>query len=696
MIRFVAPIALGALLLFLVQPMMAKAILPTHGGAAAVWTACLVFYQVGLLAGYLYAYLLLRLPPTAQALLHGLLLIASLFFLPIGAPSNHPQTAPESDILIGLCRTIGLPYLLLSSTTPLLQAWRGRQFDDPRIYRWFAISNFGSLLGLLAYPFVIEPFANLSQQQAGWSIGYLAYAAFVVFTTAATWLSSRSPSKITVADPPTQAIGAGQGDSVDRRSWFWSRATLCVALTTCSTTLLSASTTQMSQSGVVVPFLWVLPLTLYLASFVICFQWAAVAKPTPWIRLFLGSSYVACALLFAGMLLPIPWQIAGYALVVFTASMACHSQLQAIRPSTDRLALYYLLIALGGAIGGALTGLVAPRIFSEFWEFHLGIASTAALLTACELVRLAPRLRRERFARNVLAPANLLAVAFIVLLLYLHFDAIRSQPVIERRRDFFGVVSVIDDPKSDRRLMLHGKTQHGAQPLHGKPTAEQTLYFTPESGVAKAIAWRRGERDRPLRLGVIGLGTGSLLVHADPGDRVDFYEISPAVDALARDHFSYLADHRGEVSVEIGDGRQLLADSLRKTGSKAFDILVIDAFSGDALPMHLLTLEAVELYRAHLAEGGLLAFQITNRYLDLAPILNAAAQHTGFRALIVESSPPATNANDEFKSNVRWAILVPHNTGDADLPEWAGASPSSFKSLAPWTDSFGSLWSALR
>jgi hypothetical protein len=693
MIRFIAPIALGALLLFLIQPMMAKAILPTHGGAAGVWTACLVFYQCGLLAGYLYAFLLVKLAPRTQAVLHGILLLASLFSLPITAPPAALQSeVPQWEILLGLCRTIGLPYVLLSSTSPLLQSWRGRQEDDVRVYRWFAISNFGSLLGLLAYPFAIEPFANLLQQRLGWSIAYVAYVALLGVAMISLF-GSRVQSARMLNAPDSER--AGQGTATSAKHWSYSRAALCVALAACATIVLGASTTQMSQSGVVVPFLWVLPLTLYLASFVICFQWAGFAKPTPWIRLYLATSYLACALLFAGLLLPIPWQIAGYALVVFACSMACHAQLQAIRPNPKQLAFYYLLIALGGALGGAFTGLLAPRIFSEYWEFHLGVGISAVLLISCEFVRLWPRLRVERFARNVLAPANFLTAAFVLILLYLHFDAIRSQPVVERRRDFFGVVSVLDDAKSDRRLMLHGKTQHGAQPLHAKPTAEKTLYFTPESGVAKAIAWRRDKLDRPIKLGVIGLGTGSLLVHAEPGDRVDFFEISPAVDALARRHFSYLSDHQGEVTVEIGDGRQLLASSLKVSGSREFDVLVVDAFAGDALPMHLLTLEAIELYKSHLAEGGLLAFQITNRYLDLAPILEAAAKRTALRAIIVESSPPATSGIDEFKSNVRWAILVPSSIKESELPTWARSQKLPPKSVAPWTDDFGSLWSAL-
>lgn len=395
--RWFPPIALGALLLFLIQPMMAKAILPIHGGAAGVWTACLVFYQCGLLAGYFYAFMLSRLPLRWQMILHVILLALSILSLPVTAPVAPTTTslAPEVEILFGLLRTIGLPYLLLASTSPLLQSWDSHGSSDSRVFRWFAISNLGSLCGLLAYPFLIEPFARLALQQWIWTTGYLTY---MVFILVGIFMPKAREQEVLATSP------AIQNDVKPSASWTPTRAILSVALAACSTLLLGAATTQMSQSGVVVPFLWVLPLTLYLASFVVCFQWSSIARPTPWIRSYWASCYLACGLLFWGLLLPIPWQIAGYALLVLTCSMACHSQLHALRPLPRYLTHYYLLIALGGALGGAFTGLLASRIFSEYWEFHLGVGGTAILLALCELARIAPRFRTERFARNVLFP----------------------------------------------------------------------------------------------------------------------------------------------------------------------------------------------------------------------------------------------------------------------------------------------------
>jgi hypothetical protein len=691
-----APIALGALLLFLIQPLMAKAILPAQGGAAGVWTACLVFYQCGLLAGYFYAFLLTRLPLRWQFGFHGVLCGISTCFLPIRSFAAHEPNigGPELDILLGLWHSIGLPYLLLASTSPLFQSWQDKQATDPGIFRWFAISNLGSLLGLLAYPFVIEPFSSLATQQLGWTGAYILYLTLIIWSIASRF---NSPIHKTAATPSSEdlATGASVYQSASA-SWPASRAILCVAFAACSTLILGASTTQMSQSGVVVPFLWILPLTLYLASFVICFHWPWIAKPTHWIRAYWGCSYLACGLLFSGLLLPIPGQIAGYSLLVFTASMACHAQVHSFRPPTSMLTLYYLLIALGGAIGGAVTSLIAPRVFNEYWEFHLGIALTAVLLLMCELVHVAPALKRDRAARNVQLPANLLSVLFILALLGIHVEAIRNEPVIERTRDFFGVVSVLDDQKANRRLMLHGKTQHGAQPLKGPISAESTLYFALESGVAKSIAWKRSTVERPLRIGIIGLGVGSLLAHAEPGDRVDFYEISPAVEAIARKHFSYLAHHQGDASVSIGDGRRLLAEELQMRGSREFDILVIDAFASDALPMHLLTLEAIKLYQAHLAPDGVIAFQITNRYLDLAPVLHAAANQASSIAVIIETSSPQVSQSASTQSQVRWAILFEKASPANQRPKWAQQIQPATKIVAPWTDDFGSLWSALR
>jgi hypothetical protein len=686
MLKTLAPLSLGALLLFLIQPLMAKAILPVHGGAASVWTACLVFYQCGLLSGYLYAFLLSQIALRWQLVIHSLLMVASIFTLPIHSPMELELKGggPETEILLGLLRSIGLPYLLLASTSPLLQSWDSRQSADPRVFRWFAISNLGSLLGLLAYPFAIEPFSHLAQQQLGWMIAYVMYLVLLAFTMCIQLVRGQSPA----TSPHSPEVAP----ILPMSTWSIPRALLSVTLAACSTIVLGASTSQMSQSGVVVPFLWVLPLTLYLASFIVCFQWAALSKPTFWIRIYWVSCYLACALLFWGLLFPIPWQIAGYSVLVLACSMACHAQLHALRPPARFLTHYYLFIALGGAMGGAFTGLLAPRLFTDYWEFHLGLGLTAILLAMCELVRLLPRFRKERYARNVLFPATFLPVFFIVTLLYVHVEAIRNEPVVERQRDFFGVVSVLDKPDTNQRLMLHGKTQHGMQPLKGAASAESTLYFTPDAGVAKAIAWRRDKLSRPLRLGVIGLGTGSLLTHAKVGDQVTFYEISPAVDSLARKHFSYLSDHQGEVSVAIGDGRQLLSKEWKERGSRQFDVLVIDAFSGDALPTHLLTLEAIKLYQSHLAKDGAIAFQITNRYLDLAPILSAAAQESNCNAVILETDPPS----DRQGSQVRWAIFLPKALAPNDSPSWEKTAAKPVKIVAPWTDDFGSLWSALR
>jgi spermidine synthase len=701
------PIAGGSLLLFLIQPLMAKSILPVHGGAAAVWTACLFFFQTGLLAGYYYAFLISKLSFANQRIVHSLLVLLSLCLLPVGVPANPPDVIgrPELEIVRELSLAIGLPYLLLAATNPLVQRWavqsQGKYAAGDNVFGWYAISNLGSLIGLAAYPFAIEPFASVQTQVLIWSVGYVLFVGLIGLSlwtrTAINDLESQRASLL-----PEEPVGIASRVPAQAK-WGAGRQLLCVALPLCSSVVLAASTSQISQVGVVVPFLWVLPLTLYLGSFVVCFQFPSLFGNQRWVGVVLAAGFLACGLLLWGSLLPIVWQITGYCTVVFVVSTGCHSELYSQRPLPQHLTTYYLFIALGGALAGIFTGLVAPNVFSGLWEFHVGIAASVLLMSGCALARIKERLLSDVRARNVQLPGVVLSAGFVLVLLIIHRQTVGNSAV-DRQRDFFGVVSVVDDQVSNRRLMVHGSTQHGMQRLVGENTADDTMYYASDSGIATAITSCRETLNRPLSLGVIGLGTGSLLIHAQPGEPVEFYELSPAVERIARSYFSYLSNHHGKVTVNLGDGRLLLYQQLNQTGSRGFDVLVIDAFSGDAIPMHLLTVEALQLYRQHLSEGdAFIAIHITNRYLDLAPVVCAAAHRLGMSCLLIESKRPAIGisqaspgqdpARYSSDSPMRWILLA---ESKSKLPSWAQQQICQPSQTEPWTDSYGSLWSALR
>lgn len=682
-------ITVGALLLFLIQPMMAKAILPIYGGSASVWTACLVFYQGGLLVGYFYAYILSRFRLQMQCGIHGLLLLASTVLLPIQsdfsrAESDGSENAyPQLVILVSLMSTVGLQYLLLASTSPLIQRWASLTTplsDRDRIFRLFAISNLGSLLGLLSYPFLIEPLTKLSTQFHWWSVGYTGL--IVLFSMRMLSLYSS-----TVID--REELVANHDQSM-KATWSRSQQLLCILLAANSTIVLGASTNQISQVGVVVPFVWIAPLTLYLCSFVLCYQWPKLFTQRFWTRASIAATFLACSLLIWGGLLPISWQIAGYCMVVFAVSMGCHAELYANRPTTHQLTKYYLLIALGGALGGAFTGLLAPKLFSGYWEFHLGIASTVLIMAGCGLNRLRAILLSDARARNVSLPGFILSALFVIVLLVLHRQTLQSE-VVDRRRDFYGVASVVDDSVHNRRMMIHGNTQHGVQPLDGSMSPKATMYFGDDTGIAKVIQWCHQQRSSQLHLGVIGLGTGSILVHVRPGDSVEYYEISSVVESQARKFFSYIANH-DSTSITMGDGRLLLERQFKESGSRHFDLLVVDAFSGDALPRHLLTLQALQLYQQHVKPTAPIAFHITNRYLDLAPIIAAAADQLGMIPVLIES-PREDESVINSPTALRWMILFDR---DSKLPDWVSNKYAKTPTVVPWTDDFGSLWSVLR
>jgi hypothetical protein len=627
-VPYAGTIFLSSFLLFLVQPIIAKQIVPWFGGSAAVWTTCLVFFQSVLLAGYAYADLTTRLGPRRQALLHVALLVASLAFLPILASvAWKPQgdEEPVLRILLLLAATIGLPYFLLSTTTPLLQLWYWRRFQSRVPYRLFALSNFASLLALLGFPLLFEPAFELRQLGWGWSA---LYGGLVVLCASVALMSigdaRRSP-------PPREAERAALAPSLAAQlQWL--------VLAAMGSVMLLAVTNHVTQNISSVPFLWVLPLALYLVTFILAFD-----HPRWYVRpLFLGLLVLlvpAMAYYIPSLALhvAVPLYLAG----LFVSCMFCHGELARLRPDPLHLTRFYLMLSAGGALGAVLVAVVAPLALSGYFELGIALVALGALLCV--------RLRGQALWLG--AAATLVTGVLVVLGVRSYVEDVR---VMER--DFYGVVRT-----SDRlypvpyRALYHGGIMHGGQLLDERWRRTPADYFSPTSGYGRVFAsLREMEPNRPLRVGVLGLGAGVIAAWMQPGDVLIFYEISPRVVDIARREFTFLADTPARTEVVLGDGRL----SLEREPPRGYDVLGIDAFSGDSIPMHLVTREAMALYVKHLAPEGVIVFQATNRYVDLLPVVKRLAAEFGFEAVNVSDIPYGEEGPEYWYSSTDQIIVT--------------------------------------
>ncbi|MEI8211454.1 MAG: fused MFS/spermidine synthase [Planctomycetota bacterium] len=702
---------LSSLLLFLVQPILGKALLPEWGGGANVWTACLLFFQLGLLIGYLYAYASAKwLTTRAQLAFHLLLIGLSLLWLPLQGTARIAWLSkmdawnldPAWQILGALSLSVGLPYVLMSSTTPLLSHWSFQSAKHSEPYRWYSWSSLGSLLGCLLYPFLIEPRIGLHAQELIWTIAYvtlcLGLAAYVVlFYRTSLIVTSSDADRATIPTVRLQRpLSARLEPSPPFPFLTW------VGLSACSSIVLSASTSNASQAGIIVPGIWVLPLAMYLMSWWFAFGSPRLERWSSHMLLFFTGGAFALVLLIFKLWLPWVAIVLGYVIVVALISLACHNLLYVVRPTPEKLTAFYLAIALGGALGSAFVSLVAPAVFDDYWELHVGLILGALLFASHYSWRLFPEIANDAWVRRFQWPVTLLASLLLIGTLLMHANIQSLEKLVQRRRDFYGLVSVVEHPKEGHRTMLHGQTRHGAEPLDGPLHPDRTMYYQSNSGAALAWGWAHDHMPGPLRVGVIGLGTGSLSLFAHANDHMIYYEISPAVTAMAQQHFHYLQSHTGTTEVRLGDGRRRLFQEVTDAEEVPLDLLIVDAFSNDSLPMHLLTVEALRLYQRRLNDRGLIAMNITNRNLDLAPVLFAAAKEVGLQPLLVESplSRDATSTSPSSMRSriVRWLLLFPR---DVELPPWPNARgelrPSESASIVePWTDDFGSPFHALR
>ena len=636
---YAATIFLSSFLLFLVQPIIAKQILPWFGGSAAVWTTCLVFFQSVLLAGYAYADWTTRLGARRQAMLHVALLAISLLSLPILASSGWKPQGDEQPILrilLLLGATIGLPYFLLSTTTPLLQAWYWRRFRTVVPYRLFALSNLASLLALLGFPALFEPALDLKALGWGWSF---VFAAFALLCAGTAWLSMNGDAPQAHKAAPAAVLPA-------RTQLQW------LALSAMGSVMLLAVTNHVTQNIASVPFLWVLPLALYLISFILAFD-----HPRWYIRPVFIGALVALVPLMAFTIPSLDLHRAAplYLVGLFVACMVCHGELARMKPDPAHLTRFYLMISLGGALGAVLVAIVAPLVLAGYFELGIALVALGAVLIM---------VRRIRYLG--------VTVTVVTAVLVGRGIAEYSEGVRVMERDFYGVVRTADHMSPvPYRSMYHGAIMHGGQLLGDSFRNTPADYFGPTSGYGRVFAsLREIDPKKPLSVGVIGLGAGVIAAWMRPGDRLVFYEISPRVVDIARREFTFLDDTSAKTEVVLGDGRL----SLEREPPRGYDVLGIDAFSGDSIPMHLVTREAMAIYVKHLKPDGVIVFQATNRFIDLLPVVKRLAAEFGLEAVNVADEPETGEEGADYWYSSTDQIIVTRNRKLLEWPRIAEAA----------------------
>lgn len=673
--RYAAAIFVSSALLFLIEPIAGKRVLPLLGGSAAVWTACLAFFQTALLVGYLLAHwLVTRLSARAQGAAYLALLALSLVQLALSfAIAPHASaTHPVASVLWLLTLWIGLPFVALSATSPLLQSWYARSAHhsgvEARPYRLYAISNIGSLLALIVYPWLVEPRASLHGQ-----ILSLALGLFGLIAVSAAIASAMRDVKFVAHAAETFEPSHRRVEGVgDRMLW--------IALAACGSLLLSAVTSHLSQNVATIPLLWILPLIVYLLTFVIGFgserlTWRPAMLVVAAVG-FTGGGYI----LYKGDLyLPITRTVGVFCASLFAICLFLHSELYRRRPDARGLTMFYTCVAAGGALGAMLVAIGAPTLLSGNYELAGG-------LTLAAFVALFATWNAGVVARG----SCLVAMGLTSWIVVREVRADRENTILQER-NFYGTLHITQGfdkaYQATQRTLLHGVITHGEQLYRTDLRTEPTTYYGHASGVGLAIDLCCDAR--PRRIGVIGLGTGTLAAYGRPGDVIRFYDINPLVPPIAQSYFTYLRDSRARIDIVPGDARL----SLAAEAPQQYDVLAVDAFSGDAIPVHLITSEALAVYRRHMKPGGIIAFHVSNRYLNLAPVVEQLAEHAGLKTALVSNGDDTTR--DVFTSD--W-VLVTDDTVFLQRPE---LDKDREKILVPrglrrWTDDYNSLLPILR
>jgi SAM-dependent methyltransferase len=661
---YAATIFLSSFLLFLVQPLIAKLILPWFGGSAAVWTTCMLFFQILLLAGYGYAHGLAKI--RRQPLVHTILLLAALATLPIMPGEAWKPTgeeAPVLRILLLLGATVGLPYFLLASTSPLIQAWFSRARPGENPYRLFALSNLASLMALLGYPFLVEPWLSARQQVELWS---WLFAAFAVLCAVVAW---RTPAAVAEHEVERAAPMAKK----DIAWWL--------ALSATGSMLLLAVTNHLTQNVASVPLLWLVPLSLYLATFIIAFEGKGWYQTRlAWPLLLIALAAMAWLVIDTDYHYHLALQLGVFLPGLFIACLFCHGELYVSRPAPRHLTAFYLTVSAGGALGGLLVAVVAPLVFSGYFELGaaLSVVAVLAVLRLADVGRIA----------YALSLAVLLGVGACAT-----YDGLRHQRDVRvAKRSFYGVLRVkeygLPGQESHLRRLVHGTIMHGEQYLHESRRRELTTYYQETAGIGAAI---HSKQVGPIKVGVIGLGTGTIAAYGRKGDVYRFYDIDPHVIEIASREFTYLGDSAARVETALGDARL----TLEREAPQAFDVLAVDAFSSDAIPVHLITREALQTYMRHMKPDGIVAFHVSNRFLDLVPVVARLAAELKLHAVLVSDDP---EEDDPHRSRSDW-VLVSRDAKALEAPaitEAGGAPAEDQPGWRTWTDDYSNLIQILK
>ena len=682
MLSFPASIFISSFLLFQIQLVLSKFILPWFGGVAGVWTTCMLFFQLLLFAGYAYAFAVSKyLTFRRQLTLHLCLLVVSLFFLPVTPNLSWKPQGGESPVpyILGLLfSTVGLPYFLVAANTPLLQSWYVRARAEALPYRLYALSNFSSFLALLSYPFCVERVFGGVEQTVLWSWGYVLFIISLGFCGVLTLKNDAVSGKLQL----TRGVVAAN------TNLRWGDYVLWMTLSACGVMLLVSVTNFMCQDVAVVPLLWVMPLGIYLLTYVLAFDDPGWYKRELLLGIFASLSLAA---LFFNPLAPgrnILWVIGFFLLLLFVTCMLCHGELAKSKPHPDLLTSFYIMSSAGGAVGGIIVGLLCPLIFYQFSELPFA-------LLLCVLLAILTRLKREGWqvaclpSLAVKTAVGSLALGILAITLYVD----RSNPPLAVSRNFFGIVRVLekdlDNPERARREMLHGRVFHGLQFLREDKRRQATAYAGPDSGAG--LAARFFPREGPRSIAVVGLGPGVMATFGRKNDRMFLYEIDPQVIRLAQTYFTFLEDSEAALHFVPGDARL----SLQRAEDGQFDLLFLDAFNGDSIPVHLLTLEAFHIYLEKLRHDGAIVLNISNLYLDFRPLLAGVVQHFGLKMAVVSSEGDVALgliAADYaiITDNQSFVDLLERNSAVRFSDGARGVSPVT------WTDNYNNIFQLMR
>jgi SAM-dependent methyltransferase len=667
---YAATIFLSSFLLFLVQPLIARLILPWFGGSAAVWTTCMLFFQALLLAGYAYAHFLEKKLPQGklQPLIHTALLAVAVALLPI-SPSEAWKPAgedePISRILLLLGASVGLPYFLVASTSPLLQAWftRARPGENP--YRLFAISNLASLIALVGYPFVFEPFLAAREQVKLWS---WLFAGFALLCAAVAWRTPRAPE---TSEAQAAVVPVKRQDV-----WLW------LALSATGSVLLLAVTNHLTQNVAAVPLLWLVPLTLYLLTFIIAFEGRNWYRPEYlWPLVLVWLCAMGWMVVDDDYHFDLPMQLGMFLPGLFLGCLFCHGELYRLRPAPQQLTKFYLIISAGGALGGLLVAVVAPLVFDAYYELGIGMTVLALLASL-------------RFARLGRVPGFVSLGVLMAIAACAVYDAFHyHRDVRVSERGFYGVLRVKQygspGEQSHLRRLVHGAIMHGEQYLHESRRRFITTYYQESSGIGLAI---KSRQNGPIRVGVIGLGTGTIAAYGRRGDVYRFYDIDPRVIKLAKAEFTFLSDSAASVEIALGDARL----TLEREPPQNFDVLAVDAFSSDAIPVHLITKEALGIFLKHVKSDGIVAFHVSNRFLNLIPVVARLAKEHGAHAVLVNDDPD--DEDDSLRSKSDW-VLVSRDPAALEreaIVEGGAEEAQDRPGWRTWTDDYSNLIQILK